>query len=134
KINVGEGKELLIKFVRKGEVDEEGYRTLQFEVNGFYRQVRILDKNFEVKEDHHVKADKDNKYHLGASIPGTVGEIFVKEGDTVKVNQPLLSLEAMKMETTVLSTMDGVIDIIYVKSGDTISTEDLLISFKEGTK
>ncbi|MBQ6392166.1 MAG: pyruvate carboxylase [Eubacterium sp.] len=131
KINVGEGKELLIKFVRKGEVDEEGYRTLQFEVNGFYRQVRILDKNFEVKEDHHVKAEKDNKYHLGASIPGTVGDIFVKEGDTVKVNQPLLSLEAMKMETTVLSTMDGTVDIIYVKSGDTISTEDLLISFKE---
>ena len=131
KINVGEGKELLIKLVRKGEVDEEGYRTLQFEVNGFYRHVRILDQNYAVKEDHHQKAEKGNKLHLGAAIPGTVGEILVKEGDTVKVNQPLLSLEAMKMETTVLSTIDAIVEAIYVKQGDTVSSEDLLISFKE---
>ena len=39
-------------------------RTLAFEVNGSMREVKILDKNLEVKADHRLKADKKNPGHL----------------------------------------------------------------------
>ena len=93
------------------------------------RTVRIQDKNLEVKSDNKLKADKSNPGHLGSSIPGTVGKILVKEGDTVTVNMPLMTVEAMKMETTVVSKVNGKVDKIYVSAGDSVNQDDLLISF-----
>lgn len=128
-LNIGEGKQLLIKYIEEGEPDENGVRTLTFQVNGMLRTVKIQDKNLEIKADRKLKADKTNPQHLGSSIPGTVGKVLVKEGDAVTENMPLLTVEAMKMETTVVSKITGTVDKIYVQQGDTVSQDDLLISF-----
>ncbi len=119
----------LIKFIHMSDVDENGYRTLQFEVNGFFREIRILDKNFEVKADNRLKTDHTNPSHLGASIPGTIVDVRVKEGDPVEKNTPLMVIEAMKMETTVVAGVKGIIDKIYVKDGDEVDLDALLVSF-----
>ena len=69
---------------------------------------------------------------LGSMILGSiVGAFFpqVKEGDEVKVNQPLMIVEAMKMETTFVSKVNGKVDKLYVAPGDRVNTEDLLVSF-----
>ena len=42
---------------------------------------------------------------------------------------PLMTVEAMKMETTVVSKVNGSVDKIYVKEGDAVHQDDLLISF-----
>ena len=76
-----------------------------------------------------LKADKANPCHLGSTIPGTVETVLVKEGDHVTVNQPLMIVEAMKMETTFVSNVNGTIDKIYAAPGERVNTEDLLISF-----
>lgn len=128
-LNIGEGKQLLIKYLEEGEPDENGVRTLTFQVNGMLRTVKIQDKNLEIKADRKLKADKTNPQHLGSSIPGTVGKVLVKKGDAVTENMPLLTVEAMKMETTVVSKITGTVDKIYVQQGDTVSQDDLLISF-----
>lgn len=128
-LNIGEGKQLLIKYLEEGEPDENGIRTLTFQVNGMLRTVKIQDKNLEIKADRKLKADKTNPQHLASSIPGTVGKVLVKEGDAVTENMPLLTVEAMKMETTVVSKITGTVDKIYVQQGDTVSQDDLLISF-----
>lgn len=128
-LNIGEGKQLLIKYLEEGEPDENGIRTLTFQVNGMLRTVKIQDKNLEIKADRKLKADKTNPQHLGSSIPGTVGKVLVKEGDAVTENMTLLTVEAMKMETTVVSKITGTVDKIYVQQGDTVSQDDLLISF-----
>ena len=128
-LNIGEGKQLLIKYIEEGEPDENGVRTLTFQVNGMLRTVKIQDKNLEIKADRKLKADKTNPQHLGSSIPGTVGKVLVKEGDAVTENMPLLTVEAMKMETTVVSKITGTVDKIYVQQGDTVSQDDLLMSF-----
>ena len=78
------------------EPDEDGYRLLDFEVNGSIREIKVLDKNLEVKTDRRVKADKSNPAHLGSTIPGTVGKVLVNEGDEVTVNMPLMTVEAMR--------------------------------------
>ena len=44
----------------------------------------------------------DNPLQIGASIPGKVVNILVKEGEIVKENQPLIIIEAMKMETVMV--------------------------------
>ena len=129
-LRLDEGKYLIIKFMDMSEPDEDGYRLLDFEVNGSIREVRVLDKNLEVKADGRVKADKSNPAHLGSTIPGTVGKVLVKEGDEVTVNMPLMTVEAMKMETTVVSKVEGKVDKIYVKEGEQVNQEDLLISFE----
>ena len=112
------------------EPDEDGYRLLDFEVNGSIREVKVLDKHLEVKTDGRLKADKSNPSHLGSTIPGTVGKVLVKKGDEVTVNMPLMTVEAMKMETTVVSKVDGIVDQVYVKEGEQVNQEDLLISFE----
>lgn len=128
-LNIGEGKQLLIKFLEKSEPDQNGVRTLTFQINGMLRTVKIQDKNLEIKADRKLKADKNNPQHLGSSIPGTVGKVLVKEGDPVTENMPLMTVEAMKMETTVVSRITGTVDKIYVQQGDSVSQNDLLMSF-----
>ncbi len=129
-LRLDEGKYLIIKFTDMSEPDEDGYRLLDFEVNGSIREIKVLDKNLEVKADGRVKADKSNPAHLGSTIPGTVGKVLVNEGDEVTVNMPLMTVEAMKMETTVVSKVEGKVDKIYVKEGEQVNQDDLLISFE----
>ncbi|MGN1231344.1 MAG: pyruvate carboxylase subunit B, partial [Anaerotignum sp.] len=98
-IEIGEGKNILIKYIDMSEPNAEGFRSLTFEINGVMREIKVLDKHLEVKSDGKLKADKNNPFHLGSSIPGTISKVLVKEGEEVKKNQPLLTVEAMKMET-----------------------------------
>ncbi|MDD6057491.1 MAG: pyruvate carboxylase [Clostridiales bacterium] len=128
-LTLGEGKVVLIKYLEMSEPDKDGVRILTFSVNGTLRTVKIQDKKLEIKSDRKLKADKTNPGHLGSSIPGTVGKVLVKEGDTVTVNMPLMTVEAMKMETTVVSKVAGKVDKIYVAAGDSVNQDDLLISF-----
>ena len=46
------------------------------------------------------------------------------------MNMPLMTVEAMKMETIVVSTIEGVVDKIYVKPGETVHQDDLMMSFQ----
>lgn len=126
---IEDGEDTLIKFISMSEPDEQGYRSLQFEVNGFYREIRIMDKHYEVKADNRLKTDKKNPKHLGASLPGTICDIAVKEGDRVEKGMQLMVIEAMKMETTVRSHVSGYIDKLYVKDGDEVNQDALLVSF-----
>ena len=91
---------------------------------------RFWIRNWRSRQIVSLKASKSNPKQLGANIPGIVGNVLVKEGDTVKVNTPLLTLEAMKMETIVVSTIEGVVDKIYVKPGETVHQDDLMMSFQ----
>lgn len=128
-IQIEEGNDTLIKFVSKSEPDEKGYRVMQFEVNGFLREVRILDKHYEVRADRRLKTDHKNPGHLGASLPGTICDIRMKEGDRVTKNMPLMVIEAMKMETTVIAKVNGIVDKIYVRDGEEVNEDTLLASF-----
>jgi len=130
-LQIEEGKELIIKFLDMSEPNAEGKRTLSFEVNGTVREVMIVDEKQAVKSDNKLKADKKNPAHVGSSIPGTIEKVFVKEGEKVEINQPLLVIEAMKMETTIVAKQAGTIDKIYVKDKDRVNTGDLLISFEK---
>lgn len=67
---------------------------------------------------------------LKAPMPGLILEINVEVGQTVKENDNLLILTAMKMENSLLSPRDGVIKSIAVNVGDSVIKGDLLIEFE----
>ena len=60
-------------------------------------------------------------------MPGMVVTVSVKEGDVVKQGQKLLSLEAMKMETSINAEVEGKVLEIHVKPGSQVETGDLLV-------
>lgn len=72
-------------------------------------------------------ASKGGTGTIKSPLPGTVLSLHVKEGDTVKVGQKLLTLEAMKMENNIDSDKDGRIVALKVKQGDSVMEGDVLI-------
>ncbi len=68
---------------------------------------------------------------INSPLPGTVINIFVKEGDTVKIGQKLMILEAMKMENNIDSDKDGKVTAIYVRPGQSVMEGDTLIEIGE---
>ena len=68
---------------------------------------------------------------LRAPMPGTVIQVLAKEGDRVTHRQPLLVLEAMKMETPVVSPYDAVVKTIHVAEGDRVAGGALLVELEE---
>lgn len=67
---------------------------------------------------------------IKAPMPGLILEINVSVGQEVKENDPLLILEAMKMENSFLSPRDGVIKSIAVEKGNAVNKGQLLIEFE----
>ena len=68
---------------------------------------------------------------LQAQMPGTVIRLLVAEGDAVGARQPLLVLEAMKMETPVVSPYDATVRRLHVAEGDQITAGTLLVELEE---
>ncbi len=67
---------------------------------------------------------------LTAPMPGSVVEVLVSEGDEVKAGQPLLKMEAMKMEQTITSPSDGRVGQVYFRPGDQVEAGATLLALE----
>ena len=65
---------------------------------------------------------------------GTVATIFVKEGDHIRKDQPVLEIESEKAVATIPCTADGRVTAIHVKEGDVITVGQLVLSIAEGSE
>ena len=66
-------------------------------------------------------------YKMAAPLPGTIMQIYVHQGDSVKKGDKLLMYEAMKMENNLLAEADGTITAINCRQGDNVLQGDTLI-------
>ena len=130
-VDIEEGKTLYIKLINISEADEEGVRTLTFELNGYPREVEIADASLNVQEKAIAKADPGNDLHVGAPIPGIITELAVGVGAKVAKGDKLITMEAMKMQTTVYAAAAGVVDQINVAIGDSVESKDLIMELRE---
>ncbi len=64
---------------------------------------------------------------IAAPVGGTVVEIKLKAGDSVKLGEEILVLDAMKMNTSIQSPVDGKIKAILVAAGDTVREGEILV-------
>ncbi len=67
---------------------------------------------------------------IKAPMPGLLLDIHVESGQEVKEDDPLLILEAMKMENVILSPRDGVIKAVSVTKGNAVDKGQLLVEFE----
>ncbi|MBP2228435.1 pyruvate carboxylase [Azospirillum agricola] len=121
------GKALLIRYLATGEADEEGRRAVFFELNGQPRTIKVSDRKVAPARAAHPKAEDGNPSHVGAPMPGLVTGILVQPGQAVEAGDALLSLEAMKMETTVRAERAGTVERIVAQQGRNVETKDLLL-------
>lgn len=129
-IEIEEGKTLILKYITTGLPHEDGSRSVFFELNGQPRDVTIVDRSIEAVVAKNVKADSSDKKQVGAGMPGMVVTVAVKPGDSVEKGQKLFSLEAMKMETTMVSDRNGVVKDVFVTPASRVETGDLLLTFE----
>ncbi len=126
-VDLEPGKTLVISLDAVGEPDGEGTRTVYFELNGHGRQVTVRDRSLAVAATERRKAERGNRRHVGASMPGTVISLHRRPGDRVETGAPLVTLEAMKMETVVRAPMAGTIQEIVPQVGGAVQAGDLLV-------
>lgn len=66
-----------------------------------------------------------------APLPGTIVGITVREGQTIKRGEELLTLEAMKMKNSIRAGRDGKIGTIHVKVGDQVRHNQILLEYAD---
>jgi pyruvate carboxylase len=129
-VEIEKGKTLFIKLVAVSEPNEQGERTLFFELNGHPREVAVHDRRSGREIKTRPKADRDNLHHIGSPMPGTVIEVKIQPGQAVREQEKLVILEAMKMEMALQSPLAGVVKEVYVKPGERVDAGDLLVVFQ----
>lgn len=129
-IDLERGKTLIVRFVTSSDVHEDGTRTVFFELNGQPRPIRVADRSQVAKRPPPRKAEAANPKHVAAPMPGTIGTVAVRAGQQLARGDVLLTLEAMKMETTVRAEQDGLIKEVLATPGLQVDAKDLLIVFE----
>ena len=105
-------------------------KSFQVKVNGNKYQLNVKDKYDELLKSlglDSLQAKKVNE--IKAPMPGLVLDVRVSEGTEVKKGDPILVLEAMKMENIIKSPTDGIVRKIHVKKGVAVEKSQVLINF-----
>ena len=118
--------------------------VLHAEINGVLKKYHIkeIDKtiyihsvdfgNVSMEVAERYPSNEKEKQERGyiSPMPSLVVDVFVKKGDKIKRNQPLIVLSSMKMENTLYSNEDGVIDLVNVVKGENIQAGHILLKIK----
>jgi pyruvate carboxylase len=126
-IEIEPGKTLILKLLAVGEPHPDGKRTVFFELNGQPREVVVVDRSLASAVREAPKADPGDPNQIAAPLPGLVVGVAVSQGDAVRKGQKLLSIEAMKMDTTVYAERPGRVAEVLAAVGRQVETGELLI-------
>ncbi len=74
------------------------------------------------------KASKEG--HVTTTMPGNIVDVLVKEGDQVSAGDPVLVIEAMKMETEVKASTSGKVAAVHIKKGDRVTPGEILVEIE----
>ncbi len=112
------------------QVDREN-KTVRLTINGKSIEVGIRSRAAKLLQELGI-ADKFQKKtdSVKAPMPGLIHSVSTTVGAIVKKGEPLLILEAMKMENIIKSPGDGVISRIHVAEKDSVNKNALLVSFE----
>ena len=126
-VDIERGKTLIVNFIATSDAHEDGTRTVFFELNGQPRSVKVPDRSQVAVKPPRRKAEVANANHVGAPMPGTVATVAVIPGAKVARGDVLLTIEAMKMETSVRADRDATIAEVVTRPGEGVDAKDLLV-------
>ncbi|HMQ09970.1 MAG TPA: acetyl-CoA carboxylase biotin carboxyl carrier protein subunit [Oligoflexia bacterium] len=105
--------------------------SFELDINGQSIHCNIYNPKQQAGQNHNSRSNNDT--NLLADMPGRVVKILVKEGQDVNLGDPLLVLEAMKMENELKSVAKVTIFKIHVQEGDSIDSGQTLIEFEKAS-
>jgi len=117
----------------KAEVIEKDFfrKTYTIKINNSSYEVVISDSlDLLIGEMGFAFSSSRDIDSISAPMPGLILEIHVRIGQAVNEDDPLLILEAMKMENVITSPRDGIIKNISVKKSEAVDKNQLLIEFE----
>jgi pyruvate carboxylase len=133
-LDLERGKHLIIRYVTTSEVHDDGTRTVFFELNGQPRSVKVTDRSKVAKRPPRRKAEADHPDQVGAPMPGTIATVHAVAGHHVQRGDVLVTIEAMKMETSVRAERDGTVVEVVARPGEQVDAKDLLVVLAESGK
>jgi len=133
-VDLERGKHLIIRFVATSDPHDDGTRTVFFELNGQPRSVKIADRSKVARRPPRRKAEVDHPDQVGAPMPGTVATVNVIAGQRVARGDVLITIEAMKMETSVRAERDGTVVEVVARPGEHVDAKDLLVVLAEASR
>jgi biotin carboxyl carrier protein len=105
-------------------------KSFVFKINGTLYSVELKDKFDLLLEKMGMNNGATGKANnIKAPMPGLIIDLRVNEGDQVKPGDPLLILEAMKMENMIRASAETVVKSVKVKKGDSVEKNQVLIEF-----
>ena len=75
-------------------------------------------------------ANKIDENNIIAPMPGKIVDLYLAEGDLVNAGEPILTLEAMKMQNEITASCNGVIRKIKVQPGQSVMKDELLVEIQ----
>ncbi len=129
-LDIDPGKTLVVRLQGTAPAEEEGLVKFFFELNGQARTMRVEKAGAARAGTQRARAQDDNPAHVPAPMPGTIVTVSVKAGQKVRAGDPLVSIEAMKMESQIRSDRDCTVKAVHVRSSDVVSARDLLIELQ----
>ena len=126
-VEIGPGKVLFIKLIGISEPNAEGQRNVFYELNGMPRECAVIDQALAPKNAiARLKGDLNDPLQAVAPMPGMVSEVNAEVGAKLEEGDPIITLEAMKMLTTISASTTGTVTEILAQKGDAVETDDLL--------
>ncbi|WP_322096103.1 pyruvate carboxylase [Pelagibius litoralis] len=125
-VEIERGKTLIISYLALSDADEDGQRTVFFELNGQPRTVKVLDKALAASGKVRRKADEADPGQIGAPMPGLIVNIC-DAGKRVAAGDRLFTIEAMKMETAVYAEVAGKVGEVVAATGSRVEPHDLVM-------
>ncbi|TAM13025.1 MAG: pyruvate carboxylase [Nevskiaceae bacterium] len=126
-VDLERGKTLVIRYLTTTrEPNDKGQRRVFFELNGQSRAIVVTEQGAEGATAR-PKADPTNAGQVAAPMPGMVGSVAVEAGRHVEAGDALLTVEAMKMETTISAPCAGTVREVLVAPGARVEAKDLLV-------
>jgi pyruvate carboxylase len=125
-VEIEEGKTLLIGVNSIGEPDERGYRTVMCTLNGQLRPIVVRDRSVEAEAPAAEKANLQNPGHVAVPYGGAV-TVVVAVGDRVRTGDKVATIEAMKMEASITSPIDGIVERLAISGTQSVEAGDLVL-------
>lgn len=113
------------------EIEEESSKVYKITLDGLTYKVNIVDKYDQLANSLGLKSNVEKKQNnIKSPMPGLVIDVLVKEGDTIQKGEPLIILEAMKMENILKAATEVKIKKILVEKGKAVEKNTTLIEFE----
>jgi len=114
--------------IKSSDLNKKSYKLI---INNREYDVAIQDKLDQLIQSMGFQVGSSKQINqIKAPMPGLILDIPVNSGDEIKEGELLLILEAMKMENSIVSPINGKIKKVLVEKGTTVTKNQLLIEFE----